>query len=93
MTQNNYPVAAIPYGFEAYVTPTNGSMGYWTPNNEIHKGFVYGLTPGKYPSGITFDDAPTGADTELFSLYPQPITSSVGASYDNNTIFGSNSII
>jgi len=82
MTQNNYPVSAIPYGFEAFITPTNGSMGHWTPTMKYTKASVYGLNPGKYPSGITFDDAPTGADSELFSLYPQSATG-VGASADN----------
>ena len=82
MTQNNYPVSAIPYGFEAYITPTNGAVSYWTPKMKFTKASVYGLAPGKYPSGITFDDAPTGADAELFSLYPQ-LTSSVGVANDN----------
>ena len=82
MTQNNYPVSAIPYGFEAYITPTNGAMGYWTPVMKFTKASVYGLSPGKYPSGITFNDAPTGADAELLSLYPEP-TTGVGAADDN----------
>lgn len=82
MTQNNYPVSALPYGFSAFAVPTNGSMGRWTPTMKYSKASVYGLSPGKYPSGITFDDAPTGADAELFSLYPQTATG-VGASADN----------
>ena len=83
MTQNNYPESAVPYGFEAYSTPTNGQFGYWTPPMKYTKASVYGLNPGKYPSGITFNDAPTGADVELFSLYP---TSSVGVgASDDNT--------
>ena len=86
MSQNNYPVSALPYGFEAFITPTNGSMGHWTPTMKYTKASVYGLSPGKFPSGITFDDAPTGADAELTSLYP---TSSVnvGASADNKQYF------
>jgi len=86
MTQNNYPVSAIPYGFEALITPTNGAMGHWSPTMKYTKASVYGLNPGKYPSGITFDDAPTGADDELFSLYPQSATG-VGASADNKQYF------
>lgn len=82
MTQNNYPVSALPYGFSAYATPTNGNMGGWTPTMKYTKASVYGLSPGKFPSGITFDDAPTGADAELFALYPQT-TTGVGASADN----------
>jgi hypothetical protein len=86
MTQNNYPVSAIPYGFSAFTTPTNGSMGSWTPTMKYTKASVYGLSPGKFPSGITFDDAPTGADAELFGLYPQTATG-VGASADNKQYF------
>lgn len=82
MSTNNYPVSALPYGFEAFSVPTNGSMGNWTPTMKYTKASVYGLSPGKYPSGITFDDAPTGADSELFSLYPQT-TTGVGAAEDN----------
>jgi len=82
MTTNNYPVSAIPYGFEAFVVPTNGSMGAWSPTMKYTKASVYGLAPGKFPSGITFNDAPTGADSELFSLYPQT-TTGVGAAADN----------
>jgi len=82
MTTNNYPVSAIPYGFEAFTVPTNGTMGAWTPTMKYTKASVYGLAPGKYPSGMTFDDAPTGADTELFGLYPQTATG-VGAAEDN----------
>jgi hypothetical protein len=90
MTTRNYPVTAIPYGFEAYITPTNGAMGYWTPTMKYTKASVYGLNPGKYPSGITFDDAPTGADAELFSLYPQtgyPTSIDIGAADNNEQYF------
>jgi hypothetical protein len=86
MSTNNYPVSAIPYGFEAYITPTNGEMGFWTPRMKYTKASVYGLSPGKYPSGITFNDAPTGADAELFNLYPQ-LSSGVGAADDNLQYF------
>lgn len=86
MSTNNYPVTAIPYGFEAYIVPTNGSLGFWTPKMKYTKASVYGLAPGKYPSGITFTDAPTGADSELFSLYPQPSVG-IGAGSDNEQYF------
>jgi len=65
MIDSPYPETSIPYGFEAFATPTDGSAGYWTPVMKYTKASVYGLSPGKYPSGITFDDAPVGADTEL----------------------------
>jgi hypothetical protein len=86
MTQNNYPVSALPYGFSAFTTPTNSAFGTWTPTMKYTKASVYGLSPGKFPSGITFDDAPTGADAELFGLYPQT-TTGVGASADNKEYF------
>ena len=38
MTTNNYPVSAIPYGFEALVVPTNGSMGSLDSNCQIYEG-------------------------------------------------------
>jgi len=82
MNDATLPVAAVPAGFEAYVTPINSSIGRWTPVMKYTKASVYGLNPGKYPSGITFDDAPTGADAELLSLYPTSSTG-VGAAEDN----------
>ena len=75
MADSIIPVSAVPYGFEAYVTPINSSAGAWVPTMKYSKASVYGLNPGKYPSGVTFDDAPTGADAELAALYP---TTSVG---------------
>jgi hypothetical protein len=95
MIDSPYPVTAIPYGFEAFATPIDGSAGFWTPTMKYTKASVYGLNPGKYPSGITFDDAPVGADVELMSLYP---TSSAGngVSLDNKQylaplpVFGGN---
>ena len=82
MNTDAVPVTAIPYGFEALVTPVDGGIGQWTPTLKYSKASVYGLNPGKYPSGITFDDAPVGADSELISLYPTSSTG-VGASLDN----------
>ena len=86
MTNINYPVSAVPYGFEAYATPIDSSAGYWTPRMTFTKASVYGPAPGKYPSGINFDDAPTGADTELFSLYPTA-SAGVGTAQDNEQYF------
>jgi hypothetical protein len=82
MSDSTLPKTAIPYGFEAYATPINSAAAQWTPVMKYTKASVYGLNPGKYPSGITFDDAPTGADTELLSLYPTSSTG-VGAADDN----------
>ena len=78
----NYPVNAVPFGFTALSTPIDGAMGYWVAPVAYTKASVYGLFPGKYPSGIDFNGAPTGADSELVGLYP---TSSVGGvSYNDN---------
>lgn len=86
MNDGALPETAVPYGFEAFTTPINSSAGQWVPTMKYSKASVYGLNPGKYPSGITFNDAPIGADAELLALYP---TSSVGvgASDDNKQYF------
>ena len=70
MTENPYPTTSVPYGFNAYSVPVNGAIGKWCNPIAYTKASVYGLFPGKYPSGIDFNGAPNGADTELFSLYP-----------------------
>jgi hypothetical protein len=82
MNNSAWPVSAVPYGFDAFVTPFDGSAGFWTPTLKYTKASVYSLNPGKYPSGITFDDAPVGADSELIGLYPLTSTGN-GASLDN----------
>lgn len=75
MTENTYPTSAIPYGFQAIVTPVGGNLGGFLPPIQYTKASTYSLAPGKYPSGIVFGSPPVGADDELLSLYP---TSSVG---------------
>jgi hypothetical protein len=50
------------------------------------KASLYGLNVGKYPSGIAFSDAPTGADAELAGLYPTG-SAGIGASDDNKQYF------
>jgi len=86
MIDSPYPETSVPYGFEAFIVPVNSSAGYWTPVMKYTKASVYSLNPGKYPSGISFDDAPVGADTELTSLYPVTITG-VAAAADNKQYF------
>lgn len=86
MNDNVLPVTAVPYGFEAYATPVNSAIGRWVPTMKYTKASLYSSNPGKYPSGITFDDAPTGADDELTSLYPTGSTG-IGASDDNKQYF------
>jgi hypothetical protein len=81
-----WPTAAVPYGFAAYATPINSAAGYWCPAMTFTKASVYGRQPGKFPSGINFDDAPTGADSELSALYPTASTG-IGTSDDNKQYF------
>lgn len=78
MSTNAYPESSVPYGFQAYSTPVNGAIGYWTNPMAFTKASVYGLFPGKYPSGIDFGGAPSGADSQLTALYP---TSSTGVKH------------
>ena len=86
MNPNPYPTTAVPYGFQAYATPINGALGYWCNPMAYTKASVYGIFPGKYPSGIDFGGYPAGADTELIGLYP---SSSVGGEHwrDNEQYF------
>jgi hypothetical protein len=72
---NPAAITAVPAGFEALVTPINSSMGNWVSPIRYSRASIYGIDPGKYPSGVAFNDAPTGADSELAALYP---TASVG---------------
>lgn len=81
-----WPVAAVPYGFAAYATPINSSAGNWCPPIRYTKASVYGPNPGKYPSGINFDDAPAGADSELLALYPTA-SIGIGTADDNRQYF------
>ena len=74
MTENVYPVAAIPYGFDALATPVGGSLGGFLPPVQFSRASTYSTAPGKYPSGIVFGEPPVGAPDDLLALYP---TSSV----------------
>jgi len=67
---NPYPTTAVPYGFQAYSVPVNGAIGNWCNPMAFTKASVYGLFPGKFPSGIDFGGIPSGADAELSALYP-----------------------
>lgn len=78
MSSNPYPVTSVPYGFQAYTVPVDGALGQQCHAMGYTKASVYGLFPGKYPSGVDFGGAPTSADTELTALYP---TSSAGVAH------------
>jgi hypothetical protein len=75
MATTPWAMSAVPAGFEALTVPVNSSMGQWVVPVRYTRASLYGRDPGKYPSGVAFNDAPTGADAELSALYP---TSSVG---------------
>lgn len=81
-----YPVSAVPYGFDPYTLPVDSSAGYWLPPIRYTKASVYSSNPGKYPSGVNFDDAPSGADDTLASLYPTASVG-VGTAKDNRQYF------
>jgi hypothetical protein len=86
MSPNPIPNTAVPYGFQEYAVPVNSSAGYWCAPMKYSKASVYGEFPGKYPSGVVFDDAPTGADAELSGLYPTS-SAGTGVSIDNRQYF------
>jgi hypothetical protein len=71
-----YPVSSVPYGHDAYVCPLGGTIGNYVPVIQYSKASLYGLAPGKYPSGTVMSTIPLGADAELTDLYP---TSSANA--------------
>lgn len=83
IADNPYPITAVPYGFQAYVTPVNGALGQQCHAIGYTKASVYGLFPGKYPSGVDFNGPPVGADTQLSNLYP---TSSAGVEHWRDNI-------
>jgi len=70
MADTNYPVTAVPYGFAAYSSPLAGGIGMFVTHMAYTKASVYGLYPGKYPSGVDFAGPPNSADAELIGLYP-----------------------
>lgn len=77
----SYPVSCVPYGFESYSTPIDSTASSYVPAIQYSKASIYGLGPGKYPSGTVFGSVP-GTDTEIQALYP---TSSFGVGVENNT--------
>jgi hypothetical protein len=82
MTTTNYPVSAVPYGFEALYAPYGGAViDNITPTVKYTKASTSTISPGKFASGIVFGETLT-ADTEIRALYP---TSSYGnALYSDN---------
>ena len=81
MADGSYPVSSVPYGFEAYNTPIDSTASTYIPYIQYSKASIYGLAPGKYPSGTVFGAVPQ-SDNEILALYP---TSSFGVGVENNT--------
>ena len=81
MTDVAYPDIVVPYGFESYYAPVDGTMSTLLPAVRYSKASIFGLSPGKYPSGTVFGEVPEASD-ELASLYP---TSSFGVGVENDT--------
>ena len=85
MSDISSPISCVPYGFESYSTPIDSSASQYIPAVKYSKASIYGLAPGKYPSGTVFGEVPESSD-EIRSLYP---TSSfgVGVQYDTQQYF------
>ena len=87
MTENNYPVSAVPYGFEALATPVGGNVGGYLPPVQYSRASTYTTAPGKYPSGIVFGEPPVGADDDLLALYPTSSVDTYSVYRDNLQYF------
>jgi hypothetical protein len=81
MSDVAYPSVCVPYGFESYKTPINSTANTYIPAIRYSKASIYGLSPGKYPSGVVFGGVPESS-TEIQYLYP---TSSFGVGVENDT--------
>ena len=86
MGTTTWPISAVPAGFEPLTVPIDSSMGNWVVPVKYSRASLYGTNPGKYPSGVAFNDAPVGADSQLYALYPTSSTG-VGAADDNLQYF------
>ena len=82
MTDVSYATSVIPYGFESYSTPVDSTVSVYLPPVRYSKASIYGLGPGKYPSGTVFGEVPA-PDDEIAALYP---TSSFGVGVNNDTL-------
>jgi Phage tail sheath protein subtilisin-like domain/Phage tail sheath C-terminal domain len=83
MTTNNYPISAVPYGFEPYYAPYGGTViDYITSTVKYSKASTSTNNPGKFASGVVFGQTLT-ADSEIIGLYP---TSSAGTFIYNDNL-------
>jgi len=82
-----WPKTVIPFGFGPYAAPIGGDYARLgkLPAMQYSRASIYSTQPGRYTSGILFDPAPSSADEELSSLYPNG--SSIGPERDNKQYF------
>jgi hypothetical protein len=83
MAELSWPATAIPYGFDAYASTIGGTYARrgTLPRITYTTASRYSLQPGRFPSGVVFNPAPSGADAELSALYPNG--SQIGTERDN----------
>ena len=81
MTDTAYPASIVPYGFESYSSPVDSTLSNFLPAVRYSKASIYGLGPGKYPSGTVFGEVPEASE-EIAYLYP---TSSFGVGVNIDT--------
>ena len=86
MTNDIYPVVAVPYGFRAYATPMDSNYSNFLPPMRYTKASTYGEAPGKYASGVMIGEVPVGASDDLRALYPTA-SANVGCNRDNEQYF------
>jgi hypothetical protein len=87
MAELSWPATVIPYGFDAYASTIGGTYARrgTLPRITYTTASRYSLQPGRFPSGVVFNPAPSGADAELSALYPDG--SRVGTERDNKQYF------
>lgn len=87
MATSPWPVDAIPFGFGPYAAPIGGDYARLgkLPPMTYTSASIYSVQPGRYASGVVFNPAPSNADAELASLYPDG--SSEGSDLDNKQYF------
>ena len=70
MSTNNYPVSAVPAGFEPYQVPFGGlALDQLLPPMMYTKASTWTNGPGRYASGVVFGQT-LSSDSELTNLYP-----------------------
>ena len=85
MTDTAYPESVVPYGFESYSSPVDSTLSNFLPAVRYSKASIYGLGPGKYPSGTVFGEVPEASE-EIAYLYPTA-SFGVGVNIDTKQYF------